>query len=186
MTTDCKITLTNPINNVIQCKLSSINIKKPFLIHTTKSNNTFIIKKYNKSNICDFSTSIIIENGYYEDKTEMETYLNKYFTSSNDNFMRAITFSINNNTKKSKFDLSNSYFIDNSNSFNYYEIDFKTNYTFPYSLATILGFDYNTNSFSNIPTEISSNHLQINSPKTYCTLNNPIYFCFNDYQNTTI
>ena len=186
LTTDCKITLTNPINNVIQCKLSSINIKKPFLIHTTKSNNTFIIKKYNKSNICDFSTSIIIENGYYEDKTDMETYLNKYFTSSNDNFMRAITFSINNNTKKSKFDLSNSYFIDNSNSFNYYEIDFKTNYTFPYSLATILGFDYNTNSFSNIPTEISSNHLQINSPKTYCTLNNPIYFCFNDYQNTTI
>jgi len=43
--TDCKMQLTNSLNNVTQCKLTAINIKKPFLIHTSKANNTFIIKK---------------------------------------------------------------------------------------------------------------------------------------------
>ena len=200
LSTDCRITLTNPINDVIQCKLASINIKKPFLIHSTKNNNTFIIKKYNTNNICDFSTSFIIENGYYEDKTEIESFLNNSFrtytlpiTISNEihgqEFINNLSFSINSNTKKSKFDLCGNYLIsDNSNNFKYYTIDFYTNYTFPYSLALILGF--NSNASSNFYNSNNStnpyNNLQINSPKTYCTLNNPIYFCFDDFQNTLI
>lgn len=195
LSTDCRITLTNPLTNVIQCKLASINMKKPFLIHNTKNNNTFIIKRYNINNICDFSLSLIIENGYYEDKIEIEDYLNNYFINytntirSEQEFINNLRFSVNNNTKKSKFDLSSVYLTsDNSNNFNYFTLDFKSNYIFPYSLATILGFDANAS--NNYYTSGSSlnpyNNLQINSPKTYCTLNNPIYFCFDDFQNTTI
>ena len=193
LSTDCRITLTNPLTNVIQCKLASINMKKPFLIHNTKNNNTFIIKRYNINNICDFS--LIIENGYYEDKIEIENYLNNYFINytntirSEQEFVNNLRFSINNNTKKSKLDLSSVYLTsDNSNNFNYFTLDFKSNYIFPYSLATILGFDANAS--NNYYTSGSSlnpyNNLEINSPKTYCTLNNPLYFCFDDFQNTTI
>ena len=195
LSTDCRITLTNPLTNVIQCKLASINMKKPFLIHNTKNNNTFIIKRYNTNNICDFSLSVVIENGYYEDKIEIEDYLNNYFINytntirSEEEFINNLRFSVNNNTKKSKFDLSGLYLTsDNSNNFKYFMIDFKSNYTFPYSLATILGFDANAS--NNYYTSGSSlnpyNNLEINSPKTYCTLNNPLYFCFDDFQNTTI
>ena len=65
--TNSNFILSTPINNITQIKLASINIKKPYLISESKSNNIFIIKKYVKisesaSPICDFSKSIIIED----------------------------------------------------------------------------------------------------------------------------
>ena len=193
--TDSKILLPNTITNVIQCKLTSLNIRKPFLIHTTKANNIFIIKKYNTLNIIDFSFSLLIDNGYYEDMTEMEDFLNNKFATStvyssenvkdtsNTTFVNAINFSINKNSKKCTFDLSgiSLAILENSN-FKYYEIDFITNYISPYSLATILGFNntkYNTSNNS-------INNYKIVSPKTYNTLSNPIYFCFSENQNAIL
>jgi hypothetical protein len=215
LSTDCKIQLTNSLNNVIQCKLTAINIKKPFLIHTTKANDTFIIKKYVKtitetgsSFSLDFSYVITIEQGYYEDFTEMENFINNKFKNftytlsgnilnykttntiisnkdiNNSEFVNALSFTINKNTKQTMFDLSKSY-IDTSYSINFhhYEIDFKTNYVAPYSLATILGFNFAKN-----PVTINnlSNNYQIISPKTYCLLNNPIFFCFRENISTII
>jgi len=210
LSTDCKIQLTNSLNNVIQCKLMAINIRKPFLIHTTKANDTFIIKKYVKPITgtgietlyeVDFSYVITIEQGYYEDFTEMESYINNKFKNftytlsgnilnykttntdisnkdiSNSEFINALSFSINKNTKQTMFDLSKS-FIDNyANSFHHYEVDFKTNYITPYSLATILGFDFAKNPDTN--NNLKSNY-QIISPKAYSLLNNPIFFCFRE------
>jgi hypothetical protein len=190
LSTDCKIMLNNTINNVIQCKLTSLNIRKPFLIHSTKSNNSFIVKKYDSAKKLDFSYSIIIDNGYYEDPTEMETFLNNKFKNtsitisggsldaSNTKFINSLTFSINKNSQICHFDLSKNYITDNSinNTFNYYEIDFLTNYVPPYSLATILGFNnaiYNTSN-------------SITGPKTYNTLSSPIYFCFDENQNAIV
>jgi len=182
--------LNNTINNVIQCKLTSLNIRKPFLIHSTKSNNSFIVKKYDSTKKLDFSYSIIIDNGYYDDPTEMETFLNNKFKNtsitisggsldtSNTLFINSLTFSINKNSQICHFDLSKNYITDNSinNTFNYYEIDFLTNYVPPYSLATILGFNnaiYNTTN-------------SITGPKTYNTLSSPIYFCFDENQNAIV
>jgi hypothetical protein len=188
--TDCKIMLNNTINNVIQCKLTSLNIRKPFLIHSTKSNNSFIVKKYNSTKKVDFSYSIVIDNGYYEDATEMETFLNNKFKNtsitisggsldaSNTLFIKSLTFSINKNSQICHFDLSKNYINDNSinNTFNYYEIDFLTNYVPPYSLATILGFN----------NAIYTTATSITGPKTYNTLSSPIYFCFDENQNAIV
>ena len=210
--TNCKIQLTNSLNNVIQCKLTAINIKKPFLIHTSKANNTFIIKKYvtidtfDISYIIDFSYSLIIENGYYEDITEMENFLNNKFKNftytlsgqildyktttlpnidiSNSEFINALSFSINKNTKQSSFDVSSIY-TDSvyATKFKHYEIDFTTNYNEPYSLATILGFDFAKNYDTS---NNKSNNFKITSPKSYCLLNNPIFFCFRENISTII
>jgi hypothetical protein len=215
LSTDCKIQLTNSLNNVIQCKLTAINIQKPFLIHATKANDTFIIKKYIKTITetgtvfsVDFSYAITIDKGYYEDFTEMETFINNKFQNftytlsgnilnykttindisnrdmSNSDFINALSFTINKNNKQTIFDLSNS-FIDTSyaSNFKHYEIDFKTNYITPYSLATILGFDFAINPDTSNNT---SNNYQIISPKTYCLLNNPIFFCFRENISTVI
>ena len=215
VSTDCKIQLTNSLNNVIQCKLTAINIRKPFLIHTSKANNTFIIKKFvyidingfDISYAVNFSCSITIDNGYYEDITEMENFLNTKFknititsdgelldtfTQDDDlninldasKFINALTFSFNKNTKKTMFDLSSSYTSSNyMHDFKHYEIDFTTNYSEPYSLANILGFesDTNYNTSNNI-----INDYKLISPKTYCTLNNPIFFCFKENISTII
>ena len=208
--TDCKITLTNTINNVVQCKLTSLNIRKPFLIHSTKSNNTFIVKKYNRANTVDLSFVIVIENGYYEDTTEMEDIINNKFKNtiitisgelleytyngitipynikdnSNTSFINALTFSINKNTKICSFDLSKNYINDNSrnNIFKHYEIDFLSNYIPPYSLATILGFNNTTYDTSNNTNGIH----KIIGPKTYNTLSSPIYFCFDENQSAIV
>ena len=193
--TDCKILLNNNLNNVIQCKLTSLNIRKPFLIHTTKSNNSFIVKKYNSTNKVDFSFSVVLENGYYEDSTEMENFINNKFKNtsvtilgeildtSNINFINALNFSINKNTKISTFDLSSSYSNLSLNyNFNYYEIDFLTNYIPPYSLASILGF--NNTTYNSINT-IYGVH-KIIGPKTYNTLSSPIYFCFDENQSAIV
>jgi hypothetical protein len=218
LSTECKIQLTNSLNNVIQCKLTAINIKKPMLIHTTKSNNTLIIKKYisYKEDIkilsrVDFSYLLTIDNGYYEDFTEMETTLNNKFKNfkytlsgeiidtsiravpsnidaSNSAFINSLTFSINNNTKHTVFDLSTSYTNSSyiGSNFKHYEIDFITNYVEPYSLATVLGFDFTINSdSSNNLSNITKNY-KIISPKTYCTLSNPIFFCFKENISTII
>ena len=215
LSTDCKIQLTNSLNNVIQCKLTALNIRKPFLIHTTKANDTFIIKKYiniftqtTRQFIVDFSYIITIDKGYYEDFTEMETFINNKFQNftytlsgnilnykttnrdisnrdmSNSDFINALSFTINKNTKQTMFDLSKS-FIDGSyaSNFKHYEIDFKTNYSTPYSLATILGFDFETNPDTSF--NLNKNY-QIISPKTYCLLNNPIFFCFRENISTVI
>lgn len=216
LSTDCKIQLTNSLNNVIQCKLTAINIKKPFLIHSTKANNTFIIKKYSYTNAVntlfniDFTYSLTIDNGYYEDFTEMETFVNNKFKNftyslsgeiidkftsegyispkgvgkdiSNSYFINSLIFSINKNTKHSIFDLSTGY-IANDYKFKHYEIDFISNYVEPYSLATVLGFDFaiNPDTSYNI-----TNDYKIISPKTYCTLSNPIFFCFRENISTII
>ena len=208
--TDCKITLTNTINNVVQCKLTSLNIRKPFLIHSTKSNNTFIVKKYNRANTVDLSFVIVIENGYYEDTTEMEDIINNKFKNtiitisgelleytyngitipdnikdnSDTSFINALTFSINKNTKICSFDLSKNYINDNSrnNIFKHYEIDFLSNYIPPYSLATILGFNNTTYDTSNNTNGIH----KIIGPKTYNTLSSPIYFCFDENQSAIV
>ena len=208
--TDCKITLTNTINNVVQCKLTSLNIRKPFLIHSTKSNNTFIVKKYNRANTVDLSFVIVIENGYYEDTTEMEDIINNKFKNTiitisgelleytyngitipdnikdnNDTrFINALTFSINKNTKICSFDLSKNYINDNSrnNIFKHYEIDFLSNYIPPYSLATILGFNNTTYDTSNNTNGVH----KIIGPKTYNTLSSPIYFCFDENQSAIV
>jgi hypothetical protein len=208
--TDCKITLTNTINNVVQCKLTSLNIRKPFLIHSTKSNNTFIVKKYNRANTVDLSFVIVIENGYYEDTTEMEDIINNKFKNtiitisgelleytyngitipdnikdnSDTSFINALTFSINKNTKICSFDLSKNYINDNSrnNIFKHYEIDFLSNYIPPYSLATILGFNNTTYDTSNNTNGVH----KIIGPKTYNTLSSPIYFCFDENQSAIV
>jgi hypothetical protein len=103
---------------------------------------------------------------------------------SNSDFINALSFTINKNNKQTIFDLSNS-FIDTSyaSNFKHYEIDFKTNYITPYSLATILGFDFAINPDTSNNT---SNNYQIISPKTYCLLNNPIFFCFRENISTVI
>ena len=55
--------------------------------------------------------------------------------------MKSITFSINKNSKKIVFDLSSNYLQQDAN-FGSFIVDFKSNYTPNYSLATIMGFDY--------------------------------------------
>ena len=205
--TDCKILLNNNLNNVIQCKLTSLNIRKPFLIHSTKSNNSFIVKKYNSTNKVDFSFSVVLENGYYEDSTEIENFINNKFKNtsvnilgeivdtltssstfvediSKSNFIRALNFSINKNSKISTFDLSKTYINDNSinNIFRSYEIDFLTNYIPPYSLASILGFNNTTYNSINTIYEVH----KIIGPKTYNTLSSPIYFCFDENQSAIV
>ena len=77
--TNSNFLLSSPINNISRIKLASINIKKPYLISSSKSNNTFIIKKFatiNGVTSCDFSNSIVIEDGYYDDPKTLENYLN--------------------------------------------------------------------------------------------------------------
>ena len=106
---------------------------------------------------------------------------------SNSEFINALSFSINKNTKHTIFDLSTSY-TDSSyaTNFKHYEIDFTTNYSEPYSLATILGFDFikNPDTSNNIINNLPKN--RITSPRTYCTLSNPIFFCFKENISTII
>lgn len=197
--TNSNFILSTPINNITQIKLASINIKKPYLISESKLNNTFIIKKYVKisesaSPICDFSKSIIIEDGYYDNPTSLENYLNNNFfvtSDSQEDFLKQLTFSIDENSKKIKFkfDLSNNYTSDAS--FNYFSIDFKTNYTSYYSLATILGFEYNKlENYYNSISETSNNNINnttLTSPYVFSNKGTTeLFFCFDEYQSNII
>ena len=191
--TNSNFLLSSPINNISKIKLASINIRKPYLISSSKSNNTFIIKKFNNNNICDFSKTIIIEDGYYNNPKSLENYLNNnYFDNSNNNndFLKNIHFSINENTNKILFELSNNY-LNLDNSFLYFLIDFKTNYTKYYSLASILGFDYLKNSdyytSKNILTNTRENNLKIFSKYIYSNIGNrELFFCLDEYRSNIV
>ena len=113
--TNCEFLLSNPINNVCEIRLGSINIRKPFLIDSSgdKINNKFCIKWYIKnsiSNSYDISQQVItIPDGYYYDSNILVDYLNKeyfyysitddeYSTDGSNNFLKSIKFSIDKNT----------------------------------------------------------------------------------------
>ena len=196
--TNSNFILSSPINNISQIKLASINIKKPYLICESKSNNKFIIRKYVKINnviSCDFSNSIEIEDGYYEDKNLLENYLNNnYFDNSlNANeFMKSIKFSINENSKKISFELSSNYISSTTDSsFNHFSVDFKTNYTENYSLATILGFDYlKAAKYYTSINKVANNRVNnniIKSPFIFSNIGNTeLFFCFDEYQSNVV
>ena len=193
--TNSNFVLSSPINNISRIKLSSINIQKPYLISSAKFNNTFIINKFIKQNndsICENSFSIIIEDGHYNDSKSLENYLNNnYFdnsTSDND-FMKNIHFSINENSKKISFELSKNY-IDNPSttdaSFTYFSIDFKTNYAKYYSLASILGFEYNKNSKYYTSINDTCNN-KINSVYNFSNKGDTeLFFCLDEYQSNIL
>lgn len=198
--TNSNFLLSSPINNISRIKLASINIKKPYLISSSKSNNTFIIKKFARKNgitSCDFSNSIVIEDGYYDDPKTLENYLNyNYFDNSSTDisFLKNIHFSINENSNKILFELSDNYLTNSSTtdaSFVYFSIDFRTNYTKYYSLATILGFDFNkTSYFYTSISDTCNNRLynsKINSTYTFSNKGNTeLFFCFDEFQSNIV
>tara|TARA_B100001093_G_scaffold506803_1_gene566335 strand:- start:2959 stop:4326 length:1368 start_codon:yes stop_codon:yes gene_type:complete len=193
--TNCRINLPE-VTNVVQAKLIAINIRKPFLIHENKFNNKFVIKKLNSDNICDFSYNITIDNGYYNKASQLENFLNEnYFINSDisladisgELFMKSITFSINKNSKKIVFDLSSNYLQQDAN-FGSFIVDFKSNYTPNYSLATIMGFDYKSleNSINSLDFPENSSKFKIISPYEFNNLDTPLFFSFEDHQTLTI
>tara|TARA_B110001450_G_scaffold45573_3_gene42171 strand:- start:3150 stop:4607 length:1458 start_codon:yes stop_codon:yes gene_type:complete len=194
--TNSDFILSSPITNVSQIKLAALTIKKPLLISEAKFNNKFTIKKYNNANICDFSYILTINNGYYEEAEDLVRYITRTLQSyidvtnvSGEKFIKALNFSIDNNSKKIKFELN---YNDISNTdFNYYNIDFASHYVPYYSLATIMGFVYNKsstyynsiNDISNIP----QNNTTIISPFSFCNIGNrELFFCFDEYQSNII
>ena len=135
--TNSDFILSSPITNVSQVKLAALTIKKPLLISEAKFNNKLTIKKYNNANICDFSYILTINNGHYEEARHLINHINETLQSNNENFIKALNFSIDNNSKKIKFELN---YNDISNiDFKYYNIDFASHYVPYYSLATIMG-----------------------------------------------
>ena len=177
---DSTFILSNPIINISRIKLSSINIKKPFLISNIKSNNKFIIKEFTTNDNCN-EYNIEIDDGYYDDPQLLEDFLNtKYFyNSSYSGFLKNLTFSIDKNSNKICFDLSSSY---NGADYSYFSLDFKTNYIPNYSLATILGFKYNKNS-----NYYKSTDNKIISPYNYSNKGTTeLFFCFDEYQSNII
>ena len=183
--TNSSFELSTLVTNITEIRLSSVNIKKPFLISSSKLNNTFIIKKYDiNSNNYD-SNTIIIDNGYYEDISELEDYLNnKYFYNSelSNNFLKSLVFKVDKNNYKSSFDLSNNYKNNYDSNFSYFELDFVTNYTPYYSLANILGFEIN-----NYYNSKSSSNNTIVSPYPIDNIgNNELFFCFDENQGNII
>ena len=189
--TNSNFILSTPINNISQIKLASVNLKKPYLISESKSNNKFIIKKYVKDSttnniICDFSQTIIIDDGYYEDPKSLELYLNStYFKDSirpTNFFLESITFSINENSGKTNFTCDLSDTIDDA-SYHHFTLDFKTHYVPYYSLATILGFDYNKGA----DYYTSINNTKIVSKYAYSNIGNrELYFGLDEYQSNII
>jgi hypothetical protein len=198
--TNSNFILSSPINNISRIKLASINIKKPYLISSSKLNNTFIIKKFatiNGVTFCDFSNSIVIEDGYYDDPKTLENYLNyNYFDNSSTDisFLKNIHFSINENSNEILFELSNNYLTNSSTtdaSFVYFSLDFKTNYTKYYSLASIFGFDFNKASyFYTSINDTCNNRLynsKINSTYTFSNKGNTeLFFCLDEFQSNIV
>ena len=187
--TNSDFILSSPITNVSQIKLAALTIKKPLLISEAKFNNKLTIKKYNNENICDFSYILTINNGYYEEAKDLVTHINETLQSNTENFIKAINFSIDNNSKKIKFELN---YNDISNTdFKYYNIDFASHYIQYYSLATIMGFVYNKSSNYYNSISIISNNPQNNttiiSPFSFCNIGNrELFFCFDEYQSNII
>ena len=203
--TNSNFLLSESINDIIELRLSEICFRKPFLISKSKSNNTFLIKKYDTSLndiYCEFT--IILDDGYYENITSIQNEINNklnnfdtYNIESNiDNndlsFIRNLNFSINPNNLKSKFELSYNELEDIS--FHRFELDFKSYYTPYYSLAYILGFNknekiYDSSYISNkieidnddiILTDISNK--SILSPYIFKNNdNNDLFFCLDEH-----
>ena len=185
--TNSNFTLSSLVSNINEIYLSSINIKKPYLICNSKFNNKFRIINYNKNNVISETHIINISNGYYEDISELEDFLNNnYFyksstnTDNSNNFLKSIYFKIDKNTQQSIFDLCQNY-IDNSNvnNFNYFKLDFNSDYTPYYSLAEILGFEINSSDISNSKLIISN--FSVNNIG-----NNELFFCFDENQSNII
>lgn len=187
--TNSDFILSSPITNVSQIKLAALTIKKPFLISEAKFNNKLTIKKYNNANICDFSYILTINNGHYEEAEDLITDISKTLQKSENNFIRALNFSIDNNSKKIKFELN---YNDISNTdFKYYNIDFASHYVPYYSLATIMGFVYNkSSSYYNSISDICNNpqyNTTLISPFSFCNIGNrELFFCFDEYQSNII
>lgn len=195
--TNSDFILSSPITNVSQVKLAALTIKKPFLISEAKFNNKLTIKKYNNADICDFSYVLTINNGHYEEATHLIDHINETLQSykedgtniSGEYFIKALNFSIDNNSKKIKFELS---YNDISNTdFKYYNIDFASHYVPYYSLATIMGFVYNKSStYYNSISDICNNpqyNTIITSPFSFCNIGNrELFFCFDEYQSNII
>ena len=195
--TNSDFILSSPITNVSQVKLAALTIKKPFLISEAKFNNKLTIKKYNNADICDFSYVLTINNGHYEEATHLIDHINETLQSykedgtniSGEYFIKALNFSIDNNSKKIKFDLS--YNNISNTDFNYYNIDFASHYVPYYSLATIMGFVYNKSStYYNSISDICNNpqyNTIITSPFSFCNIGNrELFFCFDEYQSNII
>lgn len=187
--TNSDFILSSPITNVSQVKLAALTIKKPLLISEAKFNNKLTIKKYNSTNICDFSYILTINNGHYEEAKDLVTHINEKLQKSENNFIKALNFSIDNNSKKIKFDLS--YNNISNTDFNYYNIDFASHYVQYYSLATIMGFVYNKSStYYNSISDICNNpqyNTIITSPFSFCNIGNrELFFCFDEYQSNII
>lgn len=190
--TNSDFILSSPITNVSQVKLAALTIKKPLLISEAKFNNKLTIKKYNNADICDFSYVLTINNGHYEEATHLIDHINETLQSykedgtniSGENFIKALNFSIDNNSKKIKFELN---YNDISNTdFKYYNIDFASHYVPYYSLATIMGFVYNKSSTYYNSTG-SENNTIITSPFSFCNIGNrELFFCFDEYQSNII
>lgn len=190
--TNSDFILSSPITNISQVKLAALTIKKPLLISEAKFNNKLTIKKYNNANICDFSYILTINNGHYEEAKDLQKHINETLQSykedgtniSGEYFIKALNFSIDNNSKKIKFELN---YNDISNiDFKYYNIDFASHYVPYYSLATIMGFVYNKSS-SYYNSTGSENNTTITSPFSFCNIGNrELFFCFDEYQSNII
>ena len=196
--TNSDFILSSPITNVSQVKLAALTIKKPFLISEAKFNNKLTIKKYNTQNICDFSYILTINNGHYEEAKHLIDHINETLHSyingtniSGENFIKALNFSIDNNSKKIKFELSYNVISTTITDFSYYNIDFASHYVPYYSLATIMGFVYNkSSSYYNSISDICNNpqyNTTITSPFSFCNIGNrELFFCFDEYQSNII
>jgi len=196
--TNSDFILSSPITNVSQVKLAALTIKKPLLISEAKFNNKLTIKKYNTQNICDFSYVLIINNGHYEEAKHLIDHINKTLQSyidvtniSGEYFIKALNFSIDNNSKKINFELSYNDISNIITDFKYYNIDFASHYVPYYSLATIMGFVYNKSStYYNSISDICNNpqnNTTITSPFSFCNIGNrELFFCFDEYQSNII
>lgn len=169
--TNCEFIMPAQINNIIQTRLASVNIKKPYLISESKNNNKFKII-LNKNNRDTTTANIIISNGFYNTPLEMSNELNLKLSQNVD--VSFINFSIDKNNELSQFDISK---VPNDISSVY--IDFKSDYIPPYSLATILGFDYNTVLFYTTNNYIISN-------SCFNNFISDLFFCFDEYQSNIL
>lgn len=169
--TNCEFIMPAQINNIIQTRLASVNIKKPYLISESKNNNKFKII-LNKNNRDTTTANIIISNGFYNTPLEISNEINLKLSQNVD--VSFINFSIDKNNELSQFDISKI-----PNDISSVSIDFKSDYIPPYSLATILGFDYNTVLFYTTNNFIISN-------SCFNNFISDLFFCFDEYQSNIL
>ena len=190
--TNCRMYIQRTLN-VTKAKLISLTCKAPFLIHSSKINNFFTIKKF-LGEECDFSTQITIDDGYYEDSSAMAQTININIQKkaldlqtqdiSGSNFLKNISYHFN-YLNKSVFELSYNQLLYD---ITYYTLDFTSTANSQYSLATILGFTSSKIINSSIITNTTTSPITITSPNTYNTISNklPFFFCFEDNNNSLV